>query len=182
MQKIKSTSINIEGDLYEQNKKIINTNDVLKQKKVIIKLTENIDASERPKIIALQDYNNAFLLGKLLTSYFDIPIGVLPGQNNLLNQSKTIITHGAVIDRGLIGGSINQNVFANTNGELSFDYSNVKLGRLINIDPATVYVNIGEQRSYDLTFSKDFQFLENENKSLETALQKIMLFLNKVTA
>lgn len=175
----KAEATNINADVYENGKRITTIDEKTERSIFQIQITEEVDANLRPKVIALNGYANGLMQGRIVNDQTDIVIGVIDNTRALINTKPNIIRQGIVVDPGLVGGALGQEIYVNTTGELDIAYNFFKIGRLIQLNPAIVYINIGEERSQDLTFSEGLNNLESSSQTLENALRKIAFFSHK---
>lgn len=169
----------IQADVYENGKRVTTLDEKTEKKLFEVELAEEVDANLKPKVLAIDGYNNGLMTCKIVTSQTDTVIGVVAGGRNLINTKYNLIKQGIVTDPTLTGGILNQEVYCNQSGELSLTFDFFRIGRLVQVSPPVVYINIGEEKSQDLTFSQGFNNLENPSQNLETALRKIAFFSHK---
>jgi hypothetical protein len=176
--KTNSEFLDIRGEIYENNKRVTTIDEQTEQHLFEVELVEEVDASVRPKVLAVSGFN-ILMECKIVDSIGDVVVGVVPFGRKLINTKYNIVKQGIIKDHGLVGGTLNQDVYVNSNGEMTLDYDFFKIGRLVQVDVPIVYVNVGEEKSQDLSFSNGFSNLESPNKNLETALRKINFYSNK---
>lgn len=172
--KTNSQPLNIKSEVFEQGKRITNIDEIAENKKIEIIFSEEVDASNKPKVVAIDSANSTELLIKNVSSYSDIIVGVVPGQRHLINSKTKIITKGYVKDNTLIGGTLNQDIYCTNSGELTLAVTEFRIGKLINVSPPIAFVEIGQQSGYELGGS------QNDLDNLEKSLRKISYFSNKV--
>jgi hypothetical protein len=115
---------------------------------------ETISTNLRPKIIAIDGRQEETPKGKIFSDLLnDVILGVAT-EDFLINDFMLLKSRGIVSDSFLVG-NIDDPVYANSNGELSLEHSNCKIGKLIA--NGKVFLNIGKESSdNDLRLTYDF--------------------------
>ena len=174
--------INFDAEVYIQDEKLV-TKDLLSlRQKLLIKTTTEINANLRPKVIALDSYDNGFIIGKVFSNVNDTIIGIVPPLRYLSGSEIELIVSGQVLDPGLTG-IINQVVYCNLSGELTTVYSSaqpsLKIGKIVKLNPTIVDINVGEESSgldVDSIINEDSNFLDNAALSYELAFRTLQAY------
>lgn len=149
-------SLNITSKIKIFGKETVLTKDQHNQEQFNVIASEYIDATLRPRAVALDSVINKKIYGKNFTNLStDICLGIT---EKLVNQNRKVFlkTQGIIIDFGLTGGILGQSVYLDTSGYLSLTPSICKIGYLIKTTTPTVFINIGtESSNVDLTIAFD---------------------------
>lgn len=164
-------NINFE-EILSFNKPLSKEEQILSNKKIKIKISEIIDTSLRPKVIALNtDNNSSEIIGKLLSNNSEPILGVAI-DSNLANEYNEIISEGYIRDDALTGGVNGQNVYCNNSGELSLISSGLKIGKLIT-SSSPIYIFINPTREFDETQPNPLITLLSTVDSLKTNIEAL---------
>lgn len=149
-------SLNITSKIKIFGKETVLTKDQHNQEQFNVIASEYIDATLRPRAVALDSVINKKIRGKNFTNLStDICLGIT---EKLVNQNRKVFlkTQGTIIDSGLTGGVLGQSVYLDASGYLSLTPSICKVGYLIKTTTPTVYLNIGtESSNVDLQIAFD---------------------------
>jgi hypothetical protein len=168
-------TLNVTAKIKILGKKTVLTQDQHNQEQFNVIAGEYIDASVRPRAIALDSVSNKRIIGKLFANIsLDMLLGIA---TKTTTEGKKIFltTQGTVEDSGLTGGSLDQSVYLDATGHLSLTPSICKVGYLIKTAAPTVMLNIGtESSNVDLAVAFDSiprPYVTNPN--LLSAFEKI---------
>ena len=180
MAKITSTdeTINIPIPVKAFGKSFATYNETLLYKKNKVRTNENITLTGvRPKVLSVDsvapyDATSKLLNVKVATDNTKPFIGIITA-SAVTGNVISLIKKGIVDDTALTGGSLNQEVYVNTSGEFTFDVAGLKVGRVVQVSPKKIFVNL--TRSFDELNQPIF--LSNPGKNLYYTLRFLSYYL-----
>lgn len=153
---LNTENIDIDADILINGEKTFFKDKLWAEENIQITASEYINCLSRPRAVALDGYDSVkkTLKGKVFSNLStDILLGIC-NKNTPENRFANLVSQGIVVDNGLIGGELNQSVYADSAGYLTLSNTICKIGHLIGTATPTVLINIGiESSNVDLNLA-----------------------------
>lgn len=154
-----------------KGKTLANIEDVSSVKKLNVLIKDTITSPNTAITRETLATDSAIISGKI-TQNNEIPILGVIEEICAANTLQDVITTGAITENSLSGGSVGQEVYVNSTGQLTLTKSGLSVGRLITTsEPIKVFINAG--REYD----ENQELLLLDRSSLYLALRYLSYFL-----
>lgn len=154
-----------------KGKTLANIEDVSSVKKLNVLIKNTITLPNTAITRETLATDSAIISGKI-TQNNEIPILGVIEEICAANTLQDVITTGAITENSLSGGSVGQEVYVNSTGQLTLTKSGLSVGRLITTsEPIKVFINAG--REYD----ENQELLLLDRSSLYLALRYLSYFL-----